>query len=249
MALPTGNCLTGVRFLPIALVVAWFLAAVPAIAQPARSYDLVLVLAVDCSGSVNDGEYVMQIGGIAAAFRDPEVIAAALGGPNGRISVNLMAWGDPDYPKFDSGWFDISTPEEAEIFAKAADRFDYRTGGGTGLGIAVAYAIALIENSSFITLRKVIDVSGDGIESYEIRQPKFLLKDAHRLRVKSGIVINGLAIMTDDPELDSYYREHVAGGPGSLVMDIDDYRDFPESIKQKLLREIRPPTALLEQAP
>ncbi len=237
------------KYFAAALTGVWLALASPAVAQPARSYDLVLVLAVDCSGSVNGGEYAMQIGGIAAAFRDPEVIAAALGGPNGRISVNLMAWGDPDYQKFASGWFEIGTPEEAEIFAQVADRFDYRTGGGTGLGIAVAYAIALIENSGFVTLRKVIDVSGDGIESYEIRQPKFLLKDAHRLRVKAGIVINGLAIMTDDPELDSYYREHVAGGSGSFVMDIDDYRDFPESIKQKLLREIRPATALLEQAP
>jgi Protein of unknown function (DUF1194) len=238
--------MTALKYFAAALAGVWLALAGPAAAQPLRSYDLVLVLAVDCSGSVSGGEYALQIGGIAAAFRDPEVIAAALGGPNGRISVNLMAWGDPDYQKFASGWFEIGTPEEAEIFAQAADRFDYRTGGGTGLGIAVAYAIALIENNGFVTLRKVIDVSGDGVESYEIRPPKFLLKDAHRLRMKAGIVINGLAIMTDDPELAGYYREHVAGGSGSFVMEVDTYSDFAESIKQKLLREIRPATASLE---
>ncbi len=236
-----------IRSLAVALmIVGWFDAAVPAVAQPVRSYDLALVLAVDCSGSVDGGEYRIQIDGIAAAFRDPEVIAAAISGPNRKIIVNLMAWGDPDYQKFASGWFEISSPQEAEIFASMADRFEYRTGGGTGIGIAMAYGIALIENSNFVTLRKVIDVSGDGIESYEIRPPKFLLPDAHRLRIKAGIVVNGLAIMTDDPGLDAYYRENVAGGPGSFVMDIDDYRDYPESIKLKLLREIRPLTASLE---
>ncbi len=54
-------------------------AANPAAAQTPVA-DLSLVLAVDGSSSVDIGEYALQMRGIAAAFRDPEVhgaIAAA----------------------------------------------------------------------------------------------------------------------------------------------------------------------------
>ena len=121
-------------------------------------------------------------------------------------------------------------------------------GGGTGLGIAVAYGISLLENSGAVTDRKVIDVSGDGVDSYEIRQPRFLLKDAQRLRAKAGVVINGLSIHNEDETLGLYYRTQVAAGPGSFAMDVANYEDFKEAIRLKLLREIRPLTASLELA-
>ncbi len=215
-------------------------------AQSPGTYDLALVLAVDCSGSVDGGEFKLQIDGIAAAFRDDEVIAAALAGPHRRIAVTVMSWGDPDYPKFTTGWFEINSPEAARGFAGAVSGFGSRMGGGTGIGIAIAYGISLIETSGFMSVRKVIDVSGDGIESYEIRPPKFLLRNAQAMRAAAGVVVNGLAIRNEVLDLDQYYRAHVAGGPGSFVVDISDYRDFPEAIKLKLLREIRPLTASLE---
>ncbi len=217
-------------------------------AELSGRYDLTLVLAVDCSGSVSGTEFRLQTGGIAAALRDPEVVAAALSGPNGRIGVNLLLWGDPDYQKFSSGWYEIDTAAKALAFADVVEGFDSRMGGGTGLGIAVAYGISLLESSGAITNRKVIDVSGDGIESYEIRQPKFLLKDAQLMRAKAGVVINALSIHNEDENLAGYYRTYLAAGPGSFVMDVANYDDFKEAIRLKLLREIRPLTAFLEPA-
>jgi Protein of unknown function (DUF1194) len=227
----------------IAMALLW--CAPASAAELSGRYDLTLVLAVDCSGSVSGDEFRLQTGGIAAALRDPEVIAAALSGPHGRIAVNLMLWGDPDYQKFSSGWFEIDSPAAAEKFADIVEGFDLRMGGGTGLGIAVAYAISLLEGSGAISERKIIDVSGDGAESYEIRPPRFLLKDAQRLRAKAGITINGLAIRNEDLGLANYYRTELAAGPGNFVIDVATYDDFAEAIKLKLLREIRPLTAAL----
>ncbi len=203
------------------------------------------MLAIDCSGSVSGTEFRLQTHGIAAAFRDPEVIASALAGPNGRIAVNLLSWGDPDYQKFASGWFEINSPEAAETFARTVDAFDIRSGGGTGIALAIAYGVSLIETSGLAPTRKVIDVSGDGIESYEIRQPHFFLPDAQRLRAAAGVIVNGLAIRNDFRDLDRYYRQHVAGGSGSFVMEVANYEDFAEAMRKKLLREIRPLSAAL----
>jgi hypothetical protein len=222
----------------------WWVSATAA--ELSGQYDLTLVLAVDCSGSVSGDEFRLQMGGIAAAMRDPEVVAAALSGPNRQIALNVLLWGDPDYQKFSSGWYTVDSQASAEAFASMVQGFDTRMGGGTGLGIAVAYGISLLEYSGAITDRKVIDVSGDGIESYEIRQPRFQLKDAQLMRARAGVVINGLSIHNEDDKLATYYRSEVAAGPGSFVMDIATYDDFKEAIRLKLLREIRPLTAALE---
>ena len=52
-------------------------AALPNLAAAQSEADLELVLAVDVSGSVDESEYGLEMSGIAAAFRDPEVIEAA----------------------------------------------------------------------------------------------------------------------------------------------------------------------------
>ncbi len=213
--------------------------------QAAEKVDLALVLAVDCSGSVSAAEYALQVGGIAKAFRDPAIIAAASTGPNHRIAVNLMTWGDPDDQKFVSGWIMISSVADGNKFADIAENFDRRMNGGTGIGQALAFGLALLNDGTLQSLRQTIDISGDGKESWELREPRFHLIDAQRLREASGVTVNGLAIQTDDAELGQYYRKYVAAGPESFVIAVDNYAQYAEAIRRKLLLEINPNMASL----
>lgn len=207
--------------------------------------DLALVLAIDVSGSVSRPEYEMQTHGIAAAFRDPEIIAAIGSGRYGRIAVNLMSWGDPDYEKLTSGWYSVNGRDSSLQFAAMAQNFEGRTGGGTGIGLAVAYGITLINLSGYEASRKVVDVSGDGFEMGELRDPHFKLPDAQAIRKREGVIVNGLAIANDEPGLGDYYRQNVAGGPGSFVIEISRYEDYADAIRRKLLREIQPNVSAL----
>ena len=50
--------------------------------------------------------------------------------------------------------------------------------------------------------------------------------------------MNGLAILTDTPGLDSYYRRKVITGPGAFVVAAANYADFARAMRLKLLREI-----------
>ncbi len=45
--------------------------------------DVELVIAIDSSASIDDCEFALQMAGISAAFRDPDVIAAMASGPGG----------------------------------------------------------------------------------------------------------------------------------------------------------------------
>ena len=209
-------------------------------ALAAERVDLALVLAVDCSGSVNAQEYALQMNGIAAAFRDPAIIAAATSGPTHRIAVNLLTWGDPDDRKFASGWHIISSARDAIEFASITSSFTRRMDGGTGIAHAIAYGVTMINDGTVKGVRNVIDVSGDGKESWELREPHFKLQDAQRLRASAGVTVNGLAIETDDRELGQYYQKYVAAGPENFVLVIANYQQYAEAIRRKLLLEINP---------
>lgn len=220
-----------------------------ALGLPARAAEMVdvkLVLAVDTSGSINGEEYALQMNGIAWAFRQADVIAAATSGPHRSIAVNLMTWGDPDEQKYDTGFHIIRTAADAEAFAKLAETNYQRQGGGTGIGTAVAYGLALLNNSTLQAPRQVIDVSGDGRESWELREPRFKLADAQVLRAAMGVTVNGLAILHYEPDLAEYYRAKVVGGPESFVITVADYKDYAEGIHRKLLMELQSPLAMME---
>jgi hypothetical protein len=50
--------------------------------------------ASDISGSIDPDEARLQREGYVQAFRDPVVVKAILGGPNGRIVVAYFEWSD-----------------------------------------------------------------------------------------------------------------------------------------------------------
>jgi hypothetical protein len=209
--------------------------------------DLALLLAVDCSGSVDGREFRLQLDGIAKAFNDRDVIAAIKAGPYRRIAVNMMLWADPDEQKLTTGWRVITGEQQAHDFAEEVRAFDIRIGGGTGLGIALGYGANVLQNAPFTATRKVMDVSGDGRESWEIREPRFRLPQAQILLGKTNIVVNGLAIAQDVPDLAQYYAEEVTHGPGSFVITASTYEDFADAMRIKLLREILPDVAALRR--
>ncbi len=211
--------------------------------QAATGVDLALVFAVDTSGSVDGREFNLQMNGIAKAITAPDVLDAAFSGPQGQIAVCLMTWGDPDEQKSATPWRIIASAADAEAFAAEVREGLPRAGGGTGIGQAIAYGVALLRGAALQPSRMVIDVSGDGRESWELREPRFHLIQAQAIREAAGVTVNGLAILTDVKDLTEYYRANVIGGVGSFAMAANTYEDFAEAMHRKLLQELLPPIA------
>ena len=207
--------------------------------------DLELVLAVDASGSVDEAEFGLQLGGTAKAFRDNDVVQAIRSGPTGRIAVALVLWADASRPTFATAWHIIASPADAERWAAVIERLPRHVGGGTGIGEAVVDAIRMIERNRISGTRRVVDVSGDGRETPPRRIYSRLAMQARAMATARGITVNGLAILSDVPDLEIWYSQNVTAGPGSFVMTASDFVDFERAIKQKLLREIAPPVAAL----
>src|SRR5579885_471766 len=66
--------------------------AVPARATPV---DIELILAVDCSGSIDNAEFALQIRGYAQALTHPSIVRAIQSGSIGAIAVTYIQWSGP----------------------------------------------------------------------------------------------------------------------------------------------------------
>jgi hypothetical protein len=219
----------------IAVLVGWLLVPSFGWAQD-RKVDLELVLALDSSGSVNAQEFNLQLQGYIDAFRNPAVIESISNGDEGAIAVALMIWaGDrKGGTRVIADWTLIDSAESADAFVEkilATPRYILRD--GTSLSNVIETGSRMFVGNGFDGSRMVIDISGDGTNN--IGYEPFVARD---LAVKAGVTINGLAILTDFPELDLYYGENVVGGPGAFVVSAQNFQAFSAAVLNKLVREI-----------
>jgi hypothetical protein len=106
----------------------------------------------------------------------------------------------------------------------------------------MAAGLALLGRFPGEARRHVLDVSGDG--RHNAGRAPGPVRD---LAVQAGIVVNGLAILNEEPDLLDHYVAEVIGGPGSFAMTCADYPDFADAIMRKLRRELAP--GLVAEAP
>jgi len=223
----------------ILMVAATLLFSAPASA--ATAVDLALILAVDVSMSIDEGEAGTQRAGYVSALRDKRIADAISGGPIGRIALTYVEWSSPYHQVVIVPWRIISNAADAKKFADELNGLPYKAGSTTSISGGLDFAVKLFKSDLFEATRRVIDVSGDGYSDYG--RPVTAARDA---AVAAGITVNGLAIMNERPkwkqavptDLDTYYRDNVIGGPGSFYIAVRNLEDFTRSVMQKLVLEI-----------
>ncbi|WP_299648665.1 DUF1194 domain-containing protein [uncultured Tateyamaria sp.] len=196
---------------------------------PARACDLALLLAVDVSGSVDTKEYRIQMDGLAYALRDGIVADALI---EQRAEVALVQWTGSSRQRQTIPWTRIDTYDDVlaladKVEADARVWRNYSTAIGEALSVSLS-AFASMDHC----LRKVIDVSGDGVSNEGV-EPATLRSSLNA----ENITVNAIAIETDKTDLTAYFFENLITGPGAFVMTAQGFEDYPEQIKRKLQRE------------
>lgn len=215
-------------------------------AAPARAteVDLELVLAIDVSRSMDDEELELQRQGYAGAFAHPAIVQAIKSGALGRIAVTMVEWAGSNYQRIIVPWTLVDGEAAAHALSEtilATPKFSFNW---TSISGAIDFAKTLFGAGGMSGTRRVIDVSGDGINNHG--RPASVARDE---AVALGITINGLVIINDrpgpsgwrpfnQPPLDQHYREQVIGGPGAFVMVAEDFNSFAFAVRNKLIREI-----------
>lgn len=203
--------------------------------------DAEVVLAVDVSYSMDPEEQQLQREGYMAAITSVEFMRALKAGMHGRIALTYFEWAGSHHQQIIVPWRLIDGPESADGFAADIGRARYTRQSRTSISQALLFAAPLFEGSGFRGIRRVIDVSGDGVNN---NGPLVTL--ARDEVLAKGITINGLPIVLKRPnastmdigQLDVYFEDCVIGGPGAFVIPIRDRDQFKEATRTKLVLEI-----------
>jgi Protein of unknown function (DUF1194) len=197
--------------------------------------DLALVLAVDCSSSVDAADFHLQMTGIAAALRNPPLLDAIIAGPNQRVAITLVQWSNRNAQMIAVPWRFLGSKTDLENCARETEQTARNwLPGGTGLAAAIDFCVELLQAMPFAAVRRAIDVSGDG-EDNEDGDVEAARHNAANL----GMTINGLPITDGSPRIEAYYRQRVIAGPGAFAIPAANILNFSEAMTQKLLREIQ----------
>src|SRR5258706_38355 len=200
------------------------------LARAAEQTDLVLVLVMDVSRSMDRAKFLLQRQGYAAAISNPQVLNAIESGPHQKIALYFIDWSGPFEQKVVIDWTIIDGPAAASRFGGLVAQAPRSFYNGTSIGAAINFATARLARAPFEAERHAIDVSGDGTNNAG-PDVQFFRDQA----VAQGILGNGLGTLTDmdlaqnprhpNPSggIEKYYRDNVIGGAGSFVMVAEDY--------------------------
>lgn len=253
------------RLTRLLIAVAAALHALPVSA--AERVDVELVLAVDVSLSMSPIELKIQRDGYAAALTHERVLQAIAEGAYGKIAVTYFEWAGVNTRHVIVPWTIIANKADAERVVARLSAQPPNSARRTSIASALEFGADLFAESEFIGTKRVIDISGDGPNNQGA--PVETARDAV---VAQGIVINGLPLMTtggfastfDVVDLDRYYTDCVIGGPGAFMIPVNDWSQFPEAVRRKLVLELadqrsplwraemadgKPPLVLAQAAP
>ncbi|MEC8664533.1 MAG: DUF1194 domain-containing protein [Pseudomonadota bacterium] len=178
-----------------------------------------LLLVLDASSSMSSSEYSVQINGVANALTSDTVKNSWFGvgedrdtGPIESIAIGVVVFdssGRMRIPWVDFRRDDPNLDERLELFAEnvrflAASRQTYNN-GATHIGESLIISAQMFENAPWESYsRDVIDLSGDG----ENNGGRSMVR-AKQTLAEMNVTINGLAIINEDQELDTWYEDNL----------------------------------------
>lgn len=198
--------------------------------------DLALVLAIDCSYSVNAEEYRLQMQGLGLAFMNPHVFEAIARGPNKKIAISAFLWSQEGSQHLIIPWRIIAAKNDAFSIGKhLINTARDISPAGTSISSALLFAQSLLDKAPS-ALRQVVDISTDGRSNSG--PPTQQVRDQMS---EAGVTINALAIVNEVTDLAPYLENEVISGDGSFVLKASSYKVYGEAILKKLIKEIEGP--------
>ena len=200
----------------------------------ASACEAALVLAMDVSGSVDRGEWLLQAEGLAAALRDREVSEVLV---QGQIALSVVQWSAVGQQAVSLPWQRMLSHRAVQDFAARVQAMP-RAFPGSDTAVGQALEVSLDQFSAIPDCRRrIVDMSGDGDENVGYTTPR-----ARARAIAEGVEVNALAIEAMGLSITNFYRRWVIT-PGGFVETAQGHLDYARAIRAKLLRELTRPGA------
>ena len=178
-----------------------------------------IVFVLDGSGSIDGNEWEIQKQGIIRVLRDPDAWPVLQG-----VKVGVIQFSNRAH---------VISHLTDHLTAASLLEPAQQVASGTCVPAGLDAAWKMLRT---FPGRKIVDVSGDGIEEFCGTGDNYLrsgqLKDA---MTADGIEINGLTIEDGNKFLTEWYRQEVVNG---FVIPIQHWEDYYHAMRQKILLEI-----------
>lgn len=232
------------RFKQIAATAALVAASALGTAQ-AVPVALELSLVIDVSGSIDTNEYNLQAQGYKNAFLDATVQANILSFADG-IAVNVIQFSDNAAQSI--GWTHLTDVASITAFANAIGAMGRLSSGGTDVEDGMSFGINSFNNNGYEGQRKVMDVSGDGLQNTDpscpATSPNYtdvcpVVQTQRNAAAAAGIRVNGLAIEGDfgAAGVTNWYTANVITAGGSIYT-ATGFATFETAVIAKIGQEI-----------
>lgn len=208
--------------------------------------NLALLLGLDVSASVDAEEYKLQLQGLAAALRSPEVQRQILATSDAPIWLAAFEWSSAEYQRPLLDWRPLRSSADIEAAAQSiVSQIRQSSPPATAIGSALRYATAQFADGP-LCWRRTLDISGDGKSNDGPLPPH-----VHRDPDFRSITVNALVIGADTAntgrderqlgimELSAYFRRRVIHGPGAFIEIAQGFSDYERAMTRKLLRETK----------
>lgn len=214
--------------------------------------DSEIVFLVDVSGSIDQTKFNQQRDAYANAFRSADVLEAIQAGCEKGIAVTMVYWAGRGQQHTAVDWMLIDSQESANLFADAVSETTAPFSGRTAIGEAMTHATSLFgtetgnAGNGFESLYQVVNVSSNGVDNATLprrRDRELNVEAARDGALAAGVdMINGIPIVTESPNLDSYYENHVIGGSiqgnAAEVFASNGSTDLSGVVKDEILHTI-----------
>jgi hypothetical protein len=203
-----------------------------------------LAMGLDVSGSVDAGEYQLQLQGLAAALTSPDTTSSILSVPSAPVRLLIYEWSGQNYQRILIPWTEISNLKTLQNLSTKLHQVQRQDAPPTtALGKAIQSGIGFL-NQQTSCWKRTLDISGDG-KSNTGPEP-------HRVNLPEqidNIVINALVIGVDAgsrlshaelsiSELTAYFSNRVLAGPSAFSEVAVGFADYERAMSRKLLREL-----------
>lgn len=203
-----------------------------------------LALGLDVSASIDNGEFELQMKGLANAFLANQVQDAFLAVPEAPVRLYVFIWAGQGGIVTILPWTEIENETDLiEVAYVLNSQSRQRISSFTALGEAMKFGGRALKTQNGCR-RLTLDISGDGKSNIGVAP-----RDLRRTSSLSGITINALAVGqeytfllgTKDEENDDlvgYFAKNVVQGPDAFVEVAIGFPVFEDAMKKKLLKEL-----------